>query len=181
MLLPVIIITIITLTDDSVLASVEIEQLAPKPHCCIGNNYAGQGLIGTHYDVSSAPVEVIDSKTLRIKQFSFSGTQAPDGWILVGEGEVDKEIGQKAAVLLADGQENYCPILEDHRGDADLFVRLPTGVTVYDINYLSVYCYAYGVDFGHVNFRLSPDEIAVPGYIPPIRHLSQQILKPIIC
>lgn len=60
-----------------VLASVEIEQLAPKPHCCIGNNYAGQGLIGTHYDVNSAPVEVIDSKTLRIKQFSFSGTQAP--------------------------------------------------------------------------------------------------------
>uniref|UniRef100_A0A914US43 DM13 domain-containing protein n=1 Tax=Plectus sambesii TaxID=2011161 RepID=A0A914US43_9BILA len=51
----------------------------------------------------------------------------------------------------------------------DLTVELGDGQTVYDINYLSVYCFAVGVNFGHVPVNLTPQRNPVPPSIPPVR------------
>uniref|UniRef100_A0A0N5A7L3 DM13 domain-containing protein n=1 Tax=Syphacia muris TaxID=451379 RepID=A0A0N5A7L3_9BILA len=167
----------------SILASVAINhETIPKPYCCIHSDESNsQGLVGDHYDVNSGPIEVIDVKTLRIREFTFSGTQAPDGWIFVGKGEIAKKTGQKAAVLLNNGAASFCPLLQDFDGSTHLIVRLPDSETVYTISYISVYCYQYGVDFGHVNFRLLPEQVSIPAFIPPLKSSPNDPDSSIIC
>uniref|UniRef100_A0A183D5J6 DM13 domain-containing protein n=1 Tax=Gongylonema pulchrum TaxID=637853 RepID=A0A183D5J6_9BILA len=60
-------------------------------------------------------------------------------------------------------------LVKDYIGNSDLVVRLAHPQTVYDINYISVFCYEYAADFGHIYFSLPRDHIFVPPYIPPVR------------
>lgn len=64
---------------------------------------------------------------------------------------------------------SQCPLKEDYSDGNNLTVRLPGNQTIYDINYISIFCYEYAVDFGHIYFNLSPKDVKVPPYIPPIR------------
>ena len=48
-------------------------------------------------------------------------------------------------------------------------IELPEDQTVYTINYLSVYCYAVGVDFGHMEVAVDPSRTPVPPALPAVR------------
>lgn len=57
---------------------------------------------------------------------------------------------------------------EDYN-NVQMTVELADGQTVYNIDYISVYCYEVGVNFGHVNINLDPSSVTVPAYLPPLR------------
>jgi hypothetical protein len=48
-------------------------------------------------------------------------------------------------------------------------IELTGDQTIYSIDYLSVYCYAVGVDFGHINVDINPAQTPVPPKMPPVR------------
>ncbi len=76
---------------------------------------------------------------------------------------------------------SHCPMREDYTGNTDLVVELAEGQTVYDINYISVYCFAVGVDFGHVFVNLTPDRDPVPPSIPPVRFTPPPVGRDVPC
>uniref|UniRef100_A0A914RHM1 DM13 domain-containing protein n=1 Tax=Parascaris equorum TaxID=6256 RepID=A0A914RHM1_PAREQ len=161
------------------LSAVNLNKDAPKPYCCISDeNDARRGLVGFFYEVSSGPIIVLDSKTFLIPNFRFQGSIPPDGWIFSGKGDIDKATGKIAYVIGRDTAERYvkqqfilrhCPLREDYDGRKELIVRLANDQTVYDINYISVFCYEFAVDFGHVVFDMRALQVAVPAYIPPVQ------------
>ncbi|KHN86627.1 Protein Skeletor, isoforms D/E [Toxocara canis] len=158
-------------TIQSYLSTVKLDKVAPAPYCCINNKEdARRGLIGFFYNVASGPITVLDAKTLLIPNFSFEGAKPPDGWIFTGKGGIDKATGKRAYIVGRDTRERHCPLREDYSGRNGLIIRLADDQTVYDINYVSVFCYEFAVDFGHVLFNLRADQVAVPPFIPPVQH-----------
>lgn len=53
--------------------------------------------------------------------------------------------------------------------DRDMIVRLAENQTIYDIEWISVFCYKYSHDFGHLDIGLVENEEQVPPFIPEIR------------
>ncbi|KAI6188068.1 G-PROTEIN-RECEP-F1-2 domain-containing protein [Aphelenchoides besseyi] len=157
------------------ISSVDIEVDEPEPFCCLQSAInPTKGIIGKHYNVSTGPIKILDSKTFLISSFSFEGTRAPDGWVYAGTGEVNQHTGYKLQVLGRD-EEKHCALHEHYDGTTDIVARLPGQLTVYDVEYLAIFCYQYDVDFGHVDLeQLKTDKIPVPAYIPP---LSNEPLK----
>uniref|UniRef100_A0A914V472 DM13 domain-containing protein n=1 Tax=Plectus sambesii TaxID=2011161 RepID=A0A914V472_9BILA len=156
------------------------DKTAPEPFCCItdaGN--PSKGIVGAWYNAGAGPIRVLDAKTLVLPQFTFEGTKPPDGWIYAGRGKVDKDSGKKALVVGRDSSALHCPLREDWTGRQDLTVELGDGQTVYDINYLSVYCFAVGVNFGHVPVNLTPQRNPVPPSIPPVRDGPPPVSRPL--
>jgi len=142
---------------------------APAPYCCIRDPRSpNKGLVAAWYNVGADPIEVLDAKTLKVPKFTFEGQKPPDGWFLAGSGTVDQK-GKKALVVGRDTADHHCPLKENYTGDKDFIVELADGQTVYDISYFSVYCYAVGVDFGHVPVNIDQNKVSVPPYIPPVR------------
>ncbi|KAI6235500.1 Protein Skeletor, isoforms D/E [Aphelenchoides besseyi] len=151
------------------ISSVDIEVDEPEPFCCLQSAInPTKGIIGKHYNVSTGPIKILDSKTFLISSFSFEGTRAPDGWVYAGTGEVNQHSGHKLQVLGRD-EEKHCALHEHYDGNTDIVARLPGQLTVYDVEYLAIFCYQYDVDFGHVDLeQLKTDKISVPAYIPPL-------------
>lgn len=52
--------------------------------------------------------------------------------------------------------------------DQDIIIRLDQSQTIYDIEWISVFCYKYSHDFGHLDMGLVENEEQVPPYIPDI-------------
>ncbi|KAI6201346.1 G-PROTEIN-RECEP-F1-2 domain-containing protein [Aphelenchoides besseyi] len=161
--------------NEITISSVDIEVDEPEPFCCLQSAInPTKGIIGKHYNVSTGPIKILDSKTFLISSFSFEGTRAPDGWVYAGTGEVNQHTGYKLQVLGRD-EEKHCALHEHYDGTTDIVARLPGQLTVYDVEYLAIFCYQYDVDFGHVDLeQLKTDKIPVPAYIPP---LSNEPLK----
>ncbi|KAI1732357.1 electron transfer DM13 domain-containing protein [Ditylenchus destructor] len=156
--------------SEKYLAAVKLNKDAPKPYCCLTHPvHSNRGIIGVHYNASTGPISIVDSKTLVLKQFSLDGTKAPDGWIFAGNGQqVQRGTGQKAMIVGRDTPTRQCSLKKNYQGDSDLVVQLNKGQTIYNIDYLSIFCYQYDVDFGHMEIKLEPNAISVPAYIPPV-------------
>ncbi|KAF7629235.1 hypothetical protein Mgra_00009257 [Meloidogyne graminicola] len=145
------------------------KKLIPQKFCCIKNKEKpDQGIIGDHYNAATGPILVEDSKTLVLQKFSLEANKAPDAWIFAGKGDVRQSTGKKALVLGRDSLNKHCSLRDYYSGDSDLRVRLAPGQDIYQVDYLSLFCYQYDVDFGHVSFQLDPKENPVPAYIPEI-------------
>ncbi|CAB16924.1 DM13 domain-containing protein [Caenorhabditis elegans] len=153
-------------SNGNTLASVNMNQKPSAPFCCFESE-ADMGLFG-EYGIISDPIEVIDSRTLKIPKFSYKASQTPDGYFFAGAGsEIDQKSGKKAAILRSDQTLNYCPMLKDIT-DQDIIIRLDQSQTIYDIEWISVFCYKYSHDFGHLDMGLVENEEQVPPYIPDI-------------
>ncbi|KAI6215024.1 DM13 domain-containing protein [Aphelenchoides besseyi] len=120
------------------ISSVDIEVDEPEPFCCLQSAInPTKGIIGKHYNVSTGPIKILDSKTFLISSFSFEGTRAPDGWVYAGTGEVNQHSGHKLQVLGRD-EEKHCALHEHYDGNTDIVARLPGQLTVYDVEYLAM-------------------------------------------
>lgn len=66
---------------------------------------------------------------------------------------------------------------ENYIGKTDLKVRLLGSQTIYNIDYISIFCYQYDVDFGHYKINFSAEN-EIPAYIPPTKsaHIKQKVL-----
>uniref|UniRef100_A0A8R1DMP4 DM13 domain-containing protein n=1 Tax=Caenorhabditis japonica TaxID=281687 RepID=A0A8R1DMP4_CAEJA len=154
-------------SNGSILSSVNLDKKPPQPFCCFERE-ADMGLFG-EYGIISDPIEVLDSKTLKVPRFSYKASQTPDGYFFAGTGsEIETKSGKKLAVIGKDTVDNICPMLQDI-SDRDMIIRLAENQTIYDIEWLSVFCVKYSHDFGHLDLGLVDNEEQVPPYMPEMR------------
>lgn len=154
-------------SNGNIVSSVNLDQKPPQPFCCFESE-ADMGLFG-EYGIISDPIQVVDSRTLRIPRFSYKASQTPDGYFFAGSGsEINQNSGIKASIIGRDSTPNTCPMLKDIT-DQDMIVRLDRSQTIYDIEWISVFCYKYAHDFGHLDIGLVENEEQVPPYIPDLR------------
>uniref|UniRef100_A0A7E5A1R7 DM13 domain-containing protein n=1 Tax=Panagrellus redivivus TaxID=6233 RepID=A0A7E5A1R7_PANRE len=161
-------------------AAIKLNKTAAEPFCCLTNTDSPwRGIAPKHYEAATDPLVVLDHKTVLLPAFNFKGTAPPDGWIYAGKGyQINQHTGKKGLVLGRDRPEKHCALHEDYDGTKDLIVRLADDQTIYDVDYIAVFCYAYSVDFGHVFFKLDPENNPVPAYIPPISETPLKRLPP---
>lgn len=111
------------------------------------------------HDVASDKVVVVDAQTFLIPNFTYDG-QAPDAHFWVGEGNRPGPEGHGVA------DENGSNEPLRRYSQKTLVIVLPGDLTVFDIDWLSVWCIAFYVDFGHVRI---PRNLNVP---PSLRMLG---------
>ncbi|CAG0920566.1 unnamed protein product, partial [Notodromas monacha] len=110
-------------------------------------------------------VYVVDEHRFLIKGFGYDGT-APDAFFWVGTGGTPTPQGTIVPYPIREDGDSKPKKLERADG-LDLVIKLPDGMTVKDIDYLSVYCESYTVNFGHVTIPKSldpPKETVVDGF-----------------
>ncbi|CAG0899746.1 unnamed protein product, partial [Cyprideis torosa] len=110
------------------------------------------------HDVKSDRVVVVDAQTFLIPNFSYDG-QAPDAFFWVGKGRPSPQ-----GTRVPDENGGVAP-LKAYRGKT-IVITLPDDITVYDIDYLSVWCEEYSVNFADLAI---PKNLNVP---PSLRMLG---------
>jgi hypothetical protein len=104
------------------------------------------------HGVSSSPITIVDAQTFLIPNFQYDG-QGPAGywWATRGQRQGPKGLRLK--------DENGSPApLRKYTGET-VVISLPDDKTVYDFDWLGVWCEEFNVDFGHVRI---PQHIRVP-------------------
>ncbi|TRY81057.1 hypothetical protein TCAL_09448 [Tigriopus californicus] len=125
------------------------------------------------HDVKSESIVVVDAQTFLIPSFSYDGT-APDAHFWVGKGTRPGPEGN----YIADENGSNEPLKK--YGKKTLVVVLPSDITVFDIDWLSIWCVAFFVDFGSIRI---PKDLNVPPSlrmlgIEPQTKLNCEILDP---
>lgn len=111
------------------------------------------------HDVTSDKVVVVDAQTFLIPNFTYDG-QGPDAHFWVGTGNRPGPEGN----FVADENGSNEPLRR--YTEKTLVIVLPGDLTVFDIDWLSVWCVAFYVDFGSVRI---PRNLNVP---PSLRMLG---------
>ncbi|CAG9858428.1 unnamed protein product [Phyllotreta striolata] len=104
------------------------------------------------HGLRSDNISILDAKTFYIPNLHYDGA-GPDAYFWVGNGSEPTSFGIKVP--------NEMGSLEPLRGyqGEDIEIQLPGLLTVYDIDWLAVWCVQYRHNFGHV---LIPKDIDVP-------------------
>ncbi|XP_037808737.1 protein Skeletor, isoforms B/C isoform X1 [Lucilia sericata] len=104
------------------------------------------------HGLRSSNISVLDAKTFYIPNLHYDGA-GPDAYFWVGNGTEPNIMGIKVP--------NEIGSLEPLRGyqGEDIEIQLPGSLTVYDIDWLSVWCVEYRHNFGHV---FIPKDLDVP-------------------
>ena len=116
----------------------------------------------TYHDVAGE-LWALDENTLEFRKFIYDG-QGPDAFFILGDQTANPEPNLVDAIPLpyfnqasVPLQKRYyvedpeIPILSEFRGQ-DIQLRLPPGVRVADLQWLSLYCRNFNIDFGNVRF-----------------------------
>lgn len=104
------------------------------------------------HGLRSSNISVLDAKTFYIPNLHYDGA-GPDAYFWVGNGSEPNIMGTKVP--------NEMGSLEPLRGyqGEDIEIQLPGNMTVYDIDWLAVWCVEYKHNFGHV---FIPKDLDVP-------------------
>ncbi|KAM8703020.1 hypothetical protein ACLKA7_005376 [Drosophila subpalustris] len=104
------------------------------------------------HGLRSSNISVLDAKTFYIPNLHYDGA-GPDAYFWVGNGSEPNIMGVKVP--------NEIGSLEPLRGyqGEDIEIQLPGSLTVYDIDWLAVWCVEYRHNFGHV---FIPKDLDVP-------------------
>ncbi|XP_065354155.1 protein Skeletor, isoforms B/C isoform X2 [Calliphora vicina] len=104
------------------------------------------------HGLRSSNISVLDAKTFYIPNLHYDGA-GPDAYFWVGNGTEPNIMGIKVP--------NEIGSLEPLRGyqGEDIEIQLPGSLTVYDIDWLSVWCVEYRHNFGHI---FIPKDLDVP-------------------
>ncbi|XP_043256942.1 protein Skeletor, isoforms B/C [Colletes gigas] len=104
------------------------------------------------HGLRSGNITILDSKTFYIPNLHYDGG-GPDVYFWVGNGLQPNTFGTK----VPNERKSLAP-LRGYQGE-DIEIVLPGNMTVYDIDWLSVWCVKYGQNFGHV---FIPKDLRVP-------------------
>ncbi|TMS36517.1 hypothetical protein L596_003664 [Steinernema carpocapsae] len=131
----------------------------PKPQFLMNE------LRGNRYSVGSGPILIADRRTIKVFGFTFDGDKAPDGYFFVGRGpNVAHDAGVKVPIRGRDTAELITAMNERYRGGQDIIIDLPSEYDINHIDWLSIYCYKFRVDFGHVPITNVSQKI--PPFVP---------------
>ncbi|KHJ96119.1 hypothetical protein OESDEN_03919 [Oesophagostomum dentatum] len=160
------------------ISSVNLTKEAPVEKCCIRD--PTRDVVTGHYGTRLRSIAILDAQTILLQKFTIQGSKPPDAWIYAGRGEINQENGKKGFILGRDTPAHHCSIREDWTNE-DIVVRLGEYQTVYDIEWVSVFCYNYSVDFAHLPVKLDPNVDFVPAYLPEFRDRSPYAERKIPC
>lgn len=104
------------------------------------------------HGLRSSNISVLDAKTFYIPNLHYDGA-GPDAYFWVGNGSGPNIMGVKVPNELG----SY-DVLRGYQGE-DIEIQLPGNLTVYDIDWLAVWCVEYRHNFGHV---FIPKDLDVP-------------------
>lgn len=104
------------------------------------------------HGLRSSNISVLDAKTFYIPNLHYDGA-GPDAYFWVGNGPKPSENGIKVP-----NEMGSLDPLRGYQGE-DIEIVLPGNLTVYDIDWLAVWCVQYQHNFGHV---LIPKDLDVP-------------------
>ncbi|XP_026827952.1 uncharacterized protein LOC105278994 isoform X2 [Ooceraea biroi] len=104
------------------------------------------------HNVSSEPIIILDSKTISIPQFTYDG-QGVDAYFWVGLGPQPSSKGQKVP-----DEYGYVDSLRAYHNE-DVVLELPGDMTVFDIDWLSVFDVKTKSNYGSI---IIPDGLNVP-------------------
>ncbi|XP_051157784.1 protein Skeletor, isoforms B/C isoform X2 [Leptopilina boulardi] len=104
------------------------------------------------HGLRSGNISILDSKTFYIPNLHYDGA-GPDAYFWVGNGSEPNIHGTKVP-----NEVGSLDPLRGYQGE-DIEVVLPKNLTVYNIEWLSVWCVQYKHNFGHV---LIPKDLDVP-------------------
>jgi hypothetical protein len=102
----------------------------------------------------------LDEKTLEMRNFKYDGL-GPDAFFIVGTQTASSRPNLKDGIPVPHPNSNKnirksitdpnIPVLTTHNGQT-IQLHLPPGVKVSDIQWLSLYCRDFVIDFGNVLF-----------------------------
>lgn len=104
------------------------------------------------HGLRSSNISVLDAKTFYIPNLHYDGA-GPDAYFWVGNGTEPNVMGIKVP-----NEVGSLDKLRGYQGE-DIEIQLPGDLTVYDIDWLSVWCVEYRHNFGHV---MIPKDLDVP-------------------
>ncbi|KAJ8686210.1 hypothetical protein QAD02_022004 [Eretmocerus hayati] len=104
------------------------------------------------HGLRSDNITILDSKTFYIPNLHYDGA-GPDAYFWVGTGPAPHAHGTKVP-----NEVNSTQPLKGYEG-VDIEIVLPGNLTVYDIDWLAMWCVRYQHNFGHV---LIPSDLDVP-------------------
>lgn len=104
------------------------------------------------HGLRSSNISVLDAKTFYIPNLHYDGA-GPDAYFWVGNGSGPNIMGVKVPNELGSYE-----VLRGYQGE-DIEIQLPGNLTVYDIDWLSVWCVEYRHNFGHI---FIPKDLDVP-------------------
>ncbi|XP_074107985.1 protein Skeletor, isoforms B/C [Cotesia typhae] len=104
------------------------------------------------HGLRSGNISILDSKTLYIPNLHYDGA-GPDAYFWVGTGPEPNTMGFKVP-----NEVGGLTKLRGYQGE-DIEIVLPGNLTVFDIDWLSVWCVQYKHNFGHV---MIPKDLDVP-------------------
>jgi len=126
---------------------------------------------GRAHGLRSGNITILDSKTFFIPNLQYDGA-GPDTFFWVGTGNQPHTRGRQIA-----NENGSLEVLNKYEGE-DIELKLPDDLTVFDIDWLSVWCVAYKQDFGHV--KIPRDDLNVPPSLDRfrIRKVSKNMYMP---
>ena len=80
-----------------------------------------------------------------LQGFQYDGT-GPDAYFYAGAGS------DYASGFLVPNEKGSTDVLRSYDGSKDLVLTLPSGKTLKGVEWISVWCRAFDVNFGEVNF-----------------------------
>lgn len=104
------------------------------------------------HGLRSSNISVLDAKTFYIPNLHYDGA-GPDAYFWVGNGTAPNIMGVKVPNELGSYE-----VLRGYQGE-DIEIQLPGNLTVYDIDWLAVWCVEYRHNFGHI---FIPKDLDVP-------------------
>ncbi|KAJ8687168.1 hypothetical protein QAD02_022962 [Eretmocerus hayati] len=135
------------LTDQNTFGDIYIPEEfdSPAPHSI---SHFSQ----TSHNVSSGAIVILDSKTISIPELNYDGL-GEDTYFWVGVGQRPSTIGSKVP-----DENGYLEPLHAYKDD-DVIIQLPGDMTVFNIQWLSIYDIKTRTSFGYVSI---PDTLNVP-------------------
>lgn len=106
------------------------------------------------HGLRSGNITILDARTFYIPNLHYDG-QGPDAYFWVGKGTKPDPKGHKIP-----NEVGSLDVLRAYEGE-DIELQLPENLTVYDIDYLGVWCVTFKHNFGHVQIP-RPEELWVP-------------------
>ncbi|XP_065078550.1 protein Skeletor, isoforms B/C isoform X1 [Ochlerotatus camptorhynchus] len=104
------------------------------------------------HDLRSSNISILDAKTFYIPNLHYDGA-GPDAYFWVGNGSEPNIMGIKVP-----SESGSLDRLRGYHGE-DIEIQLPGNLTVYDIDWLAIWCIEYRQNFGHVHI---PKNLDIP-------------------
>lgn len=121
------------------------------------------------HDVKTDTLIIIDSKTILIKNLYYDGL-GPDAYFMVGLGSKPGRHGTKVP-----DENGSLKVLSAYRGK-NVLLRLPGDITLFDIDWFSIYCITFRHDFAHYFFTPKVLE-GIPANVPHLKSILPEVSR----